>query len=316
MLRTAIVVAGLLLCLAVSAHAADVVPHGKVFTNFTVDLRSEEDRGEDPLTAFDLKRVYLGAKGKFSDDLSYKVTYDVTLIDEKYYQAFAKVAQLSWKDLVPRSTLTFGLTGTHTFKLTESAWGHRGIEKAGPDRWKLRSSADQGLSVVSKPSDALQIQAGVFNGEGYKKREADGFKQFQVRPVYAQSGVTVSPYFDFTRFDADDETKNETLVGGFVGYAKQPFSVGADVLLLSHGDTKEFLVWGFVRYSVNDQTEVFVRADHYDPDQDADGDQTQLVIIGAVHKPAKGVEVALDFQLRRHDGANESALVFHNTYGF
>jgi len=74
-------------------------PNFKIFWNYHNDFTKEVTKK----SAFELKRVYLGYKYNFNDNISAKVTYDIgSNSGGSAYTAYVKIAQLDWK-LNPKS---------------------------------------------------------------------------------------------------------------------------------------------------------------------------------------------------------------------
>ncbi len=161
---------------------ADSNVSGKVFFNHTIDL------GEDGSNAFNMKRAYLTFANNVSDDLSYKLTYDIGSNEGgSAYTAFLKVAMVKWKSRL--GDISIGMQGMNMFKTMENTWGHRFIAKMPLDTYGFSSSADLGVGL-SRPFGAVSTSALITNGGGYKMTETDSHKKLSFHAVYGAVSYT------------------------------------------------------------------------------------------------------------------------------
>ena len=140
---------------------------GKAYSQWNYDLT--DDSTITKRSAFEISRVYFGYKNKINDSFSREIMLDVERVNEltsagvdaafkvsttkdERYEAFLKTAYLEWKDLFPKTTLSFGMVPYFQFGLQEKFWGNRYIYKSLMDQNKFGHSADLGICAKIKPS--------------------------------------------------------------------------------------------------------------------------------------------------------------------
>lgn len=159
---------------------------GKAYLRYSIGTASPYDNG------FYVDRMYIITKFR-RGDLLIRFTTDVApltkLVGEtskkSAYAVYVKHAYVQWKALKSdkRSlTLRFGVIPTVWTGLEEGLWGHRFVEKTTYDLAKLEYTADMGASLIYKckllPWD---LNAGIYNGNGYKELESDPHKDVMGR---------------------------------------------------------------------------------------------------------------------------------------
>lgn len=225
-------IAGLLGCVAMTAHAEDSnkeeTPKGKAIITIFSDIHSgfghvNDDRG------FNLDRAYLGYQYDLSKELQLKVVADFgqsKSVDDHQRIGFVKNAQISWKR--EKWTLHAGLISTTQFKFQESFWGKRYVMKSFQDEYKFGSSADLAVSAAYDFNDYVSADVILANGEGYKKLQVKDGLQYG-------AGVTLMPVKNlFIRLygsynEASEESgKGITNLASFIGYKHKSFSLAAE----------------------------------------------------------------------------------------
>ena len=132
----------------------------------------------DTKSAFNFQRQYFGYGGEVSDQVSYKILFDVgrtnvgAAIVEKdtSYKSedtrlvvFLKKAQVNYKSSFGK--FNFGLIGMNTYGIQESNWGYRFIEKSAIDKYKFSATADIGVGFSRSLIDNLNLSILFVNGE-------------------------------------------------------------------------------------------------------------------------------------------------------
>ena len=269
---------------------ADSNVSGKVFFNHTTDL------GEDGINAFNMKRAYLSYGNSVSDDVSFKLTYDMGKNEsESAHTAFLKIAMVKWKTNI--GDVAIGMQGMNMFKTMENTWGHRFIAKMPMDTYGFSASADLGVGIIRSFGKTI-TSALITNGGGYKKIESDSHKKFSFHTVYGESklnqkdGFNIGGSFSFEPYDVDSITVDNTKVMGlFSG-----FSIG-DIRIGGEFDQKitnitEQIISGYVSYNITEKIEVLVRMDQYDSDTNYGLEEASDIIFGLNYAPEKGFRIA------------------------
>lgn len=260
--------------------------------------------------AFEIRRVYLRYDHVISKEFSAQVTLESTektSIGGKYGIA-VKTAYLEWKNLIPQSSIFFGMSSTPTWDLSERVWNYRSIEKNIIDFRGLGSSVDLGASV--KGTFDKKNNYGYFvmiaNGTG-QKFENNKYKKYYgslfAKPV---KGLTVEGYTDFEPNAGD---KNKITLKGFAGYQDGIFSIGVETFQQTQKhaafdslDVVPVGVSAFAWVSLIKKTthpenrqvlNAFARFDYFDPDTKTDdsGFRENFIIVGLDYMPVKDVHI-------------------------
>ena len=133
-------------------------------------------------SGFNFQRQYFGYGGEVSDQVSYKILFDVgrtnvgaaVIEKDTSYKSedtrlvvFLKKAQINYKSSFGR--FNFGLIGMNTYAVQESNWGYRFIEKSAIDKNGFSSTADIGVGFSKSLIDNLNLSLLFVNGEGWDR---------------------------------------------------------------------------------------------------------------------------------------------------
>ena len=136
----------------------------------------------DDYNAFDLTRAYVNVRGDLGHGLTSRVTSDVYRVADGSLDLRLKYAFATWRPVAGGVGVTAGLMQTPWVDFEESMWGYRMQGRIALDRNGYLTSSDLGLGVDgSWNRDAVSVQAGVFNGEGYHDLEGDRRKDAAAR---------------------------------------------------------------------------------------------------------------------------------------
>jgi hypothetical protein len=166
-------------------------PSGKpivtIFSDFANNMSNSKDN-----SAFEISRAYFGYGYNFSQNFSGKIIFDVansavagtTSPGVSAFTALLKNAYVEYSDKLVKVDL--GMVGENMFSLQESIWGKRYLYKSFQDQNGFGNSADLGATLKLQFTPQIGMDFGVFNGEGYKKVQADSTLQ-------VAAGLTVQP---------------------------------------------------------------------------------------------------------------------------
>lgn len=292
-------------------------PKGKVvmttFGSLGASLSDVEDAKTD--AAFALERVYLGYEYQLNSNWSAKVVYDMGQGDDTKLQrlGYVKNAYVTYRH--GNLQVDAGLTGTKSFGAQEKAWGYRYVYKSFMDENKWGSSADLGIAADYKVADWMSIDLSMFNGEGYKKLQADN--QFlygagiTLRPV---PGLQLRAYAE-AKTSADSGAKPQTTMAFSCAYRQEHFSIGAEYdLMLNQGNVDGRSLQGLSVYASGQLSNVVSLYGRYDNgtsnnDDDAAwhyGKDGQTLMVGVQCKLNKMVSLSPNFRMAfgTKDGVN------------
>ncbi len=239
-------------------------PKGKAIITVFGDAGVGLADGKMDALGFNLERAYLGYQYQLNSSWKAKVVYDMGKGDDAALQRLGYVKNAEIDFIRGRWGVNMGLTSTAQFGVQEKFWGYRYVYKSMMDQCKWGSSADLGVMASYKAADWLSADLSVFNGEGYKKLQADDQLLYGL-------GVTLKPVDNLTiRLYGDMKTAKDTVsqhnVALFAGYKGKAFRVGAEYnMQLNHGNADGRQLQGVSVYgavAVGDHGEVYARYDN------------------------------------------------------
>jgi hypothetical protein len=228
---------------------------------------------------------------------------------------FVKHAYLSWKNLIPKSKLYFGLLATPTFSMTEEVWGYRAIEKTIMDLRQLAPSADLGASLQGSLDQSGVMNYNIMFGNGAGTRsESDQHKRVYVgAPLKFQNAYFLVPYFDY---EGGDEGRSKNLIALFAGIQKPRFHGGVEIFqktnnkaLANDQDRTEFGASFFGAIQALEKVKLFGRFDIYDPNTDTDNDGNTLIIAGLDFAPEKNINLMPNLKVEGYQAEGADAIV-------
>lgn len=160
----------LLLALPARAETPKVQVGGEIFAQYGWQTPGGYN-------AFDLTRMYFSVRGDLSEDLRGHLISDLARTSNGDFQWIPRYAYLEAD--AGNSSWQFGLIPSLWTGTESSVWGYRFQGETLSSREGWFPSSDLGLSWGCI-GEALEVDLGVFNGEG-RKAETDGRKQYQAK---------------------------------------------------------------------------------------------------------------------------------------
>ena len=268
---------------------------------------------------FDLKRAYLSYSSDVSEELFFKMRFDVGRHADDRLTTFLKSAYIDYK-CENGDKLSLGLIGTNSYGVQEKNWGYRFIEKSVVDKYGMTNTADFGIGY-SKTFGNVKTSMQLLNGEGFKSGDSDGKQSLYLSVLYGESRLDKNDGMNLglvinNNPQADGTDSN--LVGFFGGWASNGLRLGlehnqfeVDPIDLDGNSEIEEATSFYVNYDINEDWDVFVRHDLNDLNVDDDVDAADLTIVGGVWNVTKGLMVAPNVYL---DDANTYRLTFMFKY--
>ena len=157
---------------APSQKSNEGVIWGQTFADYAYAAQSN-DPAQKGANAFVFRRIYLGYDQDISEHFSTRVLLSADNGDTAKSGAMDFTAQeiyLEWKNLLPLSSMYFGLSATPSIGLAEKLWGYRSLEKVILDRNGLVAIDDMGIGVGGKLAQDGSSGYAVLiaNGQGVK----------------------------------------------------------------------------------------------------------------------------------------------------
>lgn len=203
---------------AAAANPADtpsVHVGATLFADYTIQQQPKTtDAAGQRVTSnsFNVTRSYITLTGSLSHLVSFRITPDITRdsndpgsINGSYVVRLKYAfAQFNLDALTRGSWARIGQQQTPLVDYTEGIYRYRFQGTIFVEREGVLTSSDVGASVhLNLPGNYGEVHAGIYNGEGYSKPEANNTKSFQVRGtvrplpnVAAAKGWRVTGFFD------------------------------------------------------------------------------------------------------------------------
>jgi hypothetical protein len=270
--------------------------------------------GQPAPNAFEITRAYLDVRATVPGGIGLRITSDVFRVNDTGSNANGSLGlrlKYGYATYTPTgSPLTFKLGLIHTPWLdwVEGMYGYRMQGTMPMERNHYFNSADLGAGVDgSWANQMVNMQVGVYNGEGYHGGAGDGRKDVAGRASVrlmgsddhgSRGGLRLTGFGQYgkpttggTRFRAigmlSYHSSRITLAAQAAAAAD---SVASDAAL-----AKGRLFAGFGIYRVpNSPVAILARVDLFDPDTDTASDRTTRVIGGVSYDLSRNLRLLLD----------------------
>jgi len=187
-----------------------------------------ELRNRDEFNAFDLTRGYLNINGQLARNVRFRVTPDVRRVTDsslagtlvfRIKYAFVELDNLTGA----RSWVRFGAHQTPWLDFEESINRYRVQGTVFSERESLiPGSSDFGVGLFTPVGKYVDIQAGVYNGEGYAQTDTNKYKSAQgrltLRPFAGRgiaNGFRLSGFYNAGWYAADRPRRLGIVMGSF-----------------------------------------------------------------------------------------------------
>jgi len=274
--------------------------------------------------AFSVDRAYFQYTDDISDELFFKLRYDVGRDSDENgdtkLSTYLKNAYVDWKvDNIGK--LSFGLLSTISYSIQEKTWGYRFISKSSIDKAGFITTADFGVGF-SKKYGEFDLNIQLLNGEGYKKQDSDEKIKTYIRLMKGESNLSKNDGINYgiilTSYEGiDGDEDNENLFGIFSGWSKDRLRLGFEYYTFEswHINTNmletELLTSINANYTINENFDIFMR--HYMLETDGvDDTDSAETLIGGVWNPTKGLYIAPNVAV--NDDSEDYRLTFMFKY--
>ena len=279
---------------------------------------------------FDIDRTYFQYTNDISDNLFFKVRFDVGRSYEQFFgctstnyinneedciaseqewvdmadgtdsklQVYLKNAYADWK-FNSGGKFSMGLIGTNSYGVQEKNWGYRFISKSVLDMYGMTKTADFGIGYSHNFGDFnMSFQA--VNGEGYKAdfdsgNTNDDKPAAYVRLMYGEKNLLKDNGFNagliyISRYNAIDDKHNNNVFGVFGGWRESNFRLGFEFNKKEYS-SKETATSLYLNYNFNGNIDLFARYDVYNPNTSYNTIESKT-IWGLVFNPTKGLYIS------------------------
>lgn len=270
---------------APAADAPSVRVGGTIFADFT-------DQTEPKLSQFNVGRSYINVTGNLNRRLAFRITPDIvretgsgsSLSGSYTFRLKYAYAQLDLDEWSTKgSYLRFGMQQTPYIETIETAYRYRFQGPLFADREGYIGSSDFGVAGrYAFAGDYGDVQAGIYNGEGYQRAEVNDQKSVQarvgVRPLPRDDfwkGLTFGVFYNGDHYVADAARRR---LAPYALFATKWGSAGLEGLR-----TKDRAVEGegyslWVTPKITKDIEVLARHDRLEPDTRTNARKTRDIV--------------------------------------
>ena len=289
----------LLTCITISM-AAD----GKIGGVTYFDFMSLDDS-----TAFNFQRQYFSYTVDISDDIKFKIIFDVGRSGtDSRLNTYLKKAQIDYNTSYGK--VSMGLIGMNTHAVQEKNWGNRFIEKSAMDKNAYSTSADLGIGFSRLLRENLNISLQMVNGEGYKKPQGDKYHKISFNATYGERKLNKNDGYNagvvYSTAATDSDPTN--MISAFGGFSSMGLRLGAEYDLLTKGDVESNIISVSANYGVRDNIDAFFRYDMYDGNVSDNKKGENYLIAGIILNCDSGLSVAPNVRMTSYEESAKDAL--------
>ena len=268
-------------------------------------------------SGFNFQRQYFGYGGEVSDQVSYKILFDVGRSDsDTRLTTYLKKAQVNYKSSFGK--FNFGLIGMNTYGIQESNWGYRFIEQSAIDKYKFSATADIGLGFSRSLIDNLNLSLLFVNGEGFKKPQGDKYHKIAFNATYGEGNLNKNDGYNgglvYTTENTD--TTATTMTSLFGGFAGMGLRLGGEYDMLTIGSVESNIISVSANYAVRDKIDIFARYDMVDDNDDANKNGKNYLVTGIVLTCDGGISVAPNLRMTTFENETEALTEYKVNFQF
>ncbi len=272
-------------------------------------------------SAFNFQRQYFGYGGEVSDQVSFKILFDVDrtnlgttlnkenneISEDTRLVAFLKKAQVNYKSSFGK--FNFGLIGMNTYGVQESNWGYRFIEKSAIDKYGFSSTADIGVGFSRSLIDNLNLSLLFVNGEGFKKPQGDKYHKIAFNATYGEGNLNKNDGYNAGLVYTTESTDTDptTMASVFGGFAGMGFRLGGEYDMLTKGSVESNIISVSANYTVRDNIDIFARYDMVDDNDETDKNGNNYLVTGIVLGCDGGISVAPNLRMVNYENTEKDS---------
>ena len=292
----------------------------------------------DDSTAFNFQRQYFGYGGDISDQVSFKILFDVGRTnkndgEDSRLVAFLKKAQFDYSTSYGK--ISMGLIGMNTYNIQEKNWGYRFIEKSAIDKYRFSSTADLGIGFSRSITDQLNMSLQIVNGEGFKKPQSDKYHKIAFNSTYGERNLVKNSGFNAGVVYTTEQTDNKpnimtSLFGGFAGMGLR---LGGQYNVVRDGQTKLVVIDSAgaigatvelesniisvsANYAVRNNIDIFARFDMVDDNDVTNKNGENYLVTGIVLTCNGDISVAPNVRITTFEDETDSVTEYKINFQF
>lgn len=277
--------------------------------------------GTQHINAFDVTRTYINFNGKFAGGVSTRITPDIYRNADGSAAYRLKYGFVAYTPGAGKTVYKFGMIHTPWVAREEDIWDYRMQGGVATERAGYLSSSDLGVSVDTRvANDRLDLSFGIYNGETYKKAEADQRKDLMARASFllsATDDVTAAGGLRLTGFAMVGRPAgggNRDRFIGMVSYKSKRFTLAGEYAMIRDSSTAAptpevtgSIISAFGVYRLPESKVAFLgRVDMIDPNTDVADNENTRVIAGASYQLSPNLRLLADVDLLSFAAGNPS----------
>ena len=266
-------------------------------------------------SGFNFQRQYFGYGGDVSDQVSFKILFDVGRSDsDTRLTTYLKKAQVNYKSSFGK--FNFGLIGMNTYGVQESNWGYRFIEKSAIDKNGFSATADIGVGFSRSLIDNLNLSLLFVNGEGFKKPQGDKYHKIAFNATYGEGNLNKNDGYNAGLVYTTESTDTDptTMASVFGGFAGMGLRLGGEYDMLTKDSFKSNIISVSANYAVRDKIDIFARYDMIDDNDDTNKNVKNYLVTGIVLTCDGGISVAPNMRMTTYE--NDSLTEYKVNFQF
>ncbi len=259
-------------------------------------------------SAFNFQRQYFGYGGDVSDQVSFKILFDVGRSDsDTRLTTYLKKAQVNYKSSFGK--FNFGLIGMNTYGIQESNWGYRFIEQSAIDKYKFSATADIGVGFSRSLIDNLNLSLLFVNGEGFKKPQGDKYHKIAFNATYGEGNLNKNDGYNAGLVYTTESTDTDptTMASVFGGFAGMGLRLGGEYDMLTKGSVESNIISVSANYTVRDNIDIFARYDMVDDNDDTNKNGNNYLVTGIVLGCDGGISVAPNLRMVNYENTDKDS---------
>ena len=259
-------------------------------------------------SGFNFQRQYFGYGGDVSDQVSFKILFDVGRSDsDTRLTTYLKKAQVNYKSSFGK--FNFGLIGMNTYGIQESNWGYRFIEKSAIDKYGFSATADIGVGFSRSLIDNLNLSLLFVNGEGFKKPQGDKYHKIAFNATYGEGNLNKNDGYNAGLVYTTESTDTDptTMASVFGGFAGMGLRLGGEYDLLTKGSVESNIISVSANYAVRDNIYIFARYDMVDDNDETDKNGNNYLVTGIVLACDGGISVAPNLRMVNYENTDKDS---------
>ncbi len=268
---------------------------------------------------FDVTRTYLNFNGKFAQGVATRVTADIYRNADGSASYRLKYGYVAYNPNAGNLTYKLGMIQTPWLSREEDLWDYRMQGSMALERTGALSSADFGLSADAKlMGGRLDLNAGIYNGETYKKPEGDQRKDLMARASYRISTTDDNSAFGGLRLSGYAGIGRPTGGGnrdryiGMLSYKSTRWTLAAEYGMTRDSSTvaptaltkgRVISAFGVYRLPAS-KIALIARVDMTDPNTDVANDKQTRLIGGVSYQLSPNLRLLGDIDLVSHEAGD------------